>query len=121
MKGGKEGISWPSRGSASAGIDPFLKGMRELGYVEGNDFELLYRFSDGYADRIPSLAEEVVRLKPDVIHRARHSGCCKKTDIDDPNRHRGTRRPGSPWSDSERGTARRQCHWNRTIRGGLAR
>src|SRR5262245_7759909 len=41
--------------------------MRELGYEEGSDFDLLYRFSDGYADRIPSLAEEVVRLKPDVI------------------------------------------------------
>jgi putative tryptophan/tyrosine transport system substrate-binding protein len=41
--------------------------MRELGYEEGSDFELLYRFSDGYADRIPSLAQEVVQLKPDVI------------------------------------------------------
>jgi ABC-type uncharacterized transport system substrate-binding protein len=27
----------------------------------------MYRFSDGYAERLPSLAEEVVRLKPDVI------------------------------------------------------
>jgi putative ABC transport system substrate-binding protein len=45
----------------------FLKGMRELGYVEGSDFDMVYRFSDGYGDRIPSLAEEVVRLKPDVI------------------------------------------------------
>src|SRR5262245_32790295 len=52
---------------SSPSIAAFLKGMRELGYVEGSDFDLLYRFSDGYADRIPSLAEEVVRLKPDVI------------------------------------------------------
>jgi hypothetical protein len=41
--------------------------MRELGHVEGSDFDMLYRFSDGYGDRLPSLAEEVVRLKPDVI------------------------------------------------------
>jgi putative tryptophan/tyrosine transport system substrate-binding protein len=53
--------------ASSSGIAPFLKGMRELGYEEGSDFELLYRFSDGYADRIPSLAQEVVQLKPDVI------------------------------------------------------
>ncbi len=53
--------------ASSTGIAPFLKGMRELGYVEGSDFDLLYRFSDGYADRIPSLAAEVVQLKPDVI------------------------------------------------------
>jgi len=53
--------------ASTTGLAPFLKGMRELGYVEGSNFEMMYRFSDGYADRIPSLAEEVVQLKPDVI------------------------------------------------------
>ena len=53
--------------ASTTGLAPFLKGMRELGYVEGSDFDMLYRFPDGYADRIPSLAEEVVQLKPDVI------------------------------------------------------
>jgi putative ABC transport system substrate-binding protein len=53
--------------ASTTGLAPFLKGMRELGYVEGSDFDMLYRFSDGYADRIPSLAEEVVQLEPDVI------------------------------------------------------
>jgi putative tryptophan/tyrosine transport system substrate-binding protein len=53
--------------TSSTSIAGFLKGMRELGYVEGSDFDIVYRFSDGYGDRIPSLAEEVVRLKPDVI------------------------------------------------------
>ena len=41
--------------------------MRELGYVDGRNFNLVRRFSDGYQDRLPALAEEVVRLKPDVI------------------------------------------------------
>jgi putative ABC transport system substrate-binding protein len=41
--------------------------MRELGYFEGRDFDMVYRFSDGYQDRIPAQTEEVVRLKPDVI------------------------------------------------------
>jgi putative ABC transport system substrate-binding protein len=53
--------------TSSTSIAGFLKGMRELGYVEGSDFDIVYRFSDGYGDRIQSLAEEVVRLKPDVI------------------------------------------------------
>jgi putative tryptophan/tyrosine transport system substrate-binding protein len=48
-------------------IDSFLQGMRDLGEVEGRDFDMLYRFSDGYQDRIPSQTEEVIRLKPDVI------------------------------------------------------
>ena len=47
--------------------DIFLQGMRELGYVEGRGFDITYRGSDGYQDRLPALAEELVQLKPDVI------------------------------------------------------
>jgi len=60
-------ITGVTQTTSSTSIAGFLKGMRELGYVEGSDFDIVYRFSDGYGDRIPSLAEEVVRLKPDVI------------------------------------------------------
>ena len=38
--------------TSSTSIAGFLKGMRELGYVEGSDFDIVYRFSDGYGDRI---------------------------------------------------------------------
>jgi putative ABC transport system substrate-binding protein len=48
-------------------VKPFLKGMQELGYVEGRDFEMEYRFSEGYQDRLPTLSGEVVRLNPSVI------------------------------------------------------
>jgi putative ABC transport system substrate-binding protein len=41
--------------------------MRELGYVEGQNFESLARFADFHADRIPQLATEFAQLKPDVI------------------------------------------------------
>lgn len=47
--------------------DIFVQGMRELGYVEGRSFDITYRGSDGYQDRLPGLAKELVRLKPDVI------------------------------------------------------
>jgi putative ABC transport system substrate-binding protein len=48
-------------------LGDFLNGMRELGYTEGQDFEMLYRFADFHADRLPQLAMELVQLKPDVI------------------------------------------------------
>jgi putative tryptophan/tyrosine transport system substrate-binding protein len=48
-------------------LGDFLTGMRELGYTEGQDFEMLYRFADFHADRLPQLAMELVQVKPDVI------------------------------------------------------
>jgi putative ABC transport system substrate-binding protein len=45
----------------------FLQGMREFGYVEGQNFELAVRYAEGLDDRNLSLAAELVRLKPDVI------------------------------------------------------
>ena len=63
-------IAWLSGGTAqfSTGfVDNFLRGMRDLGYVEDRNFDMVYRFADGYGDRLPALTDEVVRLKPDVI------------------------------------------------------
>jgi ABC-type uncharacterized transport system substrate-binding protein len=60
-------ITGVTQATSSPSIDAFLKGMRELGHIEGSDFDMVYRFSDGYEERLPSLAEEVVRLNPDVI------------------------------------------------------
>ena len=41
--------------------------MRELGYVEGNDYGFEVRYADGKVSRIPPQMEELVRLKPDII------------------------------------------------------
>ncbi len=41
--------------------------MRELGYIEGSNFDIVYRYADGYSERLPMLAQEVVALKPNVI------------------------------------------------------
>jgi putative ABC transport system substrate-binding protein len=48
-------------------ISAFLQGLRDLGFVEGRDFDITYRFAEGYLDRQPALAREVVDLKPNVI------------------------------------------------------
>jgi putative tryptophan/tyrosine transport system substrate-binding protein len=63
-------IAWLSGGTQQLGAafaESFLQGMRELGYVEGQKFDMVYRFSDGYQDRLPVLTDEMIRLKPAVI------------------------------------------------------
>ncbi len=43
------------------------QGLRDLGYVEGQNLVIDWRYQLGRADRLPTLAAELVRLKPDVI------------------------------------------------------
>ncbi|HEU4340534.1 MAG TPA: ABC transporter substrate-binding protein [Candidatus Binatia bacterium] len=53
--------------SMSARVEAFRQGMRELGYVEGKNIVIEWRFAEGKLDRLPALAAELVRLKVDVI------------------------------------------------------
>jgi putative ABC transport system substrate-binding protein len=48
-------------------LDAFRAGLRDLGYVEGRNIAVEYRFAEGRYDRLPALAAELVRLKVDVI------------------------------------------------------
>jgi putative ABC transport system substrate-binding protein len=48
-------------------IGGFPRGMRELGYVEGKNLVIEWRFADGKFERLQDLAAELVRLKVDVI------------------------------------------------------
>jgi putative ABC transport system substrate-binding protein len=48
-------------------LSEFQSGMRELGYVEGATYTLLPRYAEAKVDRLPGLAAELIRLKPDVI------------------------------------------------------
>jgi putative ABC transport system substrate-binding protein len=45
----------------------FPLGMQELGYVQGRDYVIEDRYADGDLARLPTLVQELVRLKPDVI------------------------------------------------------
>jgi putative ABC transport system substrate-binding protein len=48
-------------------LDAFRQGLRELGWVEGQNIVIDYRFAEGRLDRLPDLAAELVRLKVDLI------------------------------------------------------
>ncbi len=58
--------SMPQNGS-SRFLEDFRQGLRELGYVEGKNVELEIRFAEGKLDRLPALADELVRLNVDVL------------------------------------------------------
>jgi len=51
----------------SARIEAFRQGLRELGYVEGKNIVIEWRYAEGKPDRLRELAAELVRLKVDVI------------------------------------------------------
>jgi putative ABC transport system substrate-binding protein len=47
--------------------EAFRRGLREFGYVEGQNITIEYRYGEGTYERLPALAAELVRLKVDVI------------------------------------------------------
>ncbi len=53
--------------TAGSVFEPFRQGLRELGYVEGQNLVLDARLAHGRLERLPALAAELVRMRPDVI------------------------------------------------------
>ena len=67
-------IGYLSVGSPSANaarIEAFRQGLRELGYMEGKNIVIEWRYAEGKFVRLPTLADELVRLKVDIIVTAR--------------------------------------------------
>ena len=61
-------IGWLSaRRASNIGQETIVGMLRDLGYVEGKNIAIEYRFADDKLDRLPALAEELVRLKVDVL------------------------------------------------------
>ena len=54
-------------GRTTARIDAFRQGLRELGYVEGKNIVIEWRYAEGKRERLAELAAELVRLKVDII------------------------------------------------------
>lgn len=60
-------LAGPPAAAVAPDISAFLEGMRALGYVEGANFEMVYRYGEGHFDRMPALAQELMQLKPDLV------------------------------------------------------
>ena len=62
------GFLGPDTASGTARwVQPFRDGLRDLGYVEGKNLVIEFRWAEGKYERLPELAAELVRLKVDVI------------------------------------------------------
>src|SRR5215470_19944301 len=48
-------------------VEAFRQGLRELGYVEGQNIAIEYRYAEGVEERLPNLAADLVQLNVDVI------------------------------------------------------
>ena len=60
-------LTTPSLAANATRIEAFLQGLRELGYVEGQNIAVEWRSADGKLDRVAALAAELARLKVDLI------------------------------------------------------
>jgi putative ABC transport system substrate-binding protein len=67
VKGPRIGVLWGGGPGPDRRLEAFRSGLRELGYVEGENVTTLYRFAGGQEARLPTLAADLVRLSVDVI------------------------------------------------------
>jgi putative ABC transport system substrate-binding protein len=61
------GVLLYSTPQADPNADSFRRALRGLGYVDGRNIAVEYRFAEGRPERLPALAGELVRLQPDVL------------------------------------------------------
>ena len=61
------GSSPPTNATPDLNADAFQQGLRDLGYVEGKNILVEYRYLEGKEDRTPTLLAELLQLKVDVL------------------------------------------------------
>src|SRR5262249_35334388 len=60
-------VTVPSRATAGGVANTFQVGLRDLGWIEGKNVTIDYRFGEGHVERLPELVADMVRQRPDVI------------------------------------------------------
>jgi len=70
-------------------VEQFRQGLRQLGYIEGQNIIIEYRWAEGQLDRLPELATDLARIAPDLIVRGGGPVRCGSSQRDnvDPHRH----------------------------------
>src|SRR5215470_2575843 len=62
------GWVWSGRSAGNpTEVAGFRQGLRELGYIDGQNIVVDYRFGEGNVDRLADLAAELVQLRPDAL------------------------------------------------------
>src|SRR6186997_2037557 len=61
------GFLWDTPAVWPHALEAFRQGLRDLGWVEGQNIVIEYRWAEGRFDRLPGLMEELVRRKVDLI------------------------------------------------------
>src|SRR5262245_27018536 len=56
-----------SRAPSPRRLEAFRQGLQDLGYIEGKNIIIEYRYAEERLERLPALAEELVRLKVEII------------------------------------------------------
>lgn len=64
------GSIWDSASTSAIAIKSFREGLLDLGFIDGQNIIIEYRYWEGKVERLPELAAELVRLKCDVIFTA---------------------------------------------------
>ncbi len=60
-------LSSGSPSSSKEVVEPLQQGLRDLGYIDGQNITIEHRYADGMAERLPNLAAELVQLKVEII------------------------------------------------------
>ena len=102
-------------------IEAFRGGLRRLGYVEGKNIEIEFRFAQGNSDRLPSLAAELINLHVDVLVTYATGVCRPSYDHNNSNSHGYLRGCRCDRSCGEPRKARGECHGIHLLQSGTYR
>ena len=101
----------PSASFISSRLEAFRQRLHELGYVEGKNIVIEYRYAEGKLDRLPDLAAELVALKVDVIVTVGPAiKIAKKASSTIPIVSAGASDPVGDWACIQPGSTRREYH-----------
>lgn len=61
------GFLWDTPTVWPHALEGFRQGLRDLGWIEGNNIIVEYRWAEGHFERLPAMVDELIRLKVDLI------------------------------------------------------